>query len=99
MKADLIQKLPVNKKGKDYIVGDLHGTFPLLVNFMKHVKFDVNKDRLISVGDLVDRGPMSFECLKLLKHDWFHSIKGNHEIMMYAHYFEPKSGEGYFWKQ
>jgi len=37
---------------------------------------------MISVGDLIDRGPKNVECLKLLEAPWFHAIKGNHEELM-----------------
>lgn len=71
-----------NKKGTDYLVGDLHGCYQDLVNAMKTVGFNYHHDRLISCGDLIDRGPDSLECLRLLRHPWFFSIMGNHEDMM-----------------
>ena len=43
--------------------------------------FDVQKDRIISVGDLIDIGPRSMECLELLEHSWFYAVRGNHEEM------------------
>jgi len=46
------------------------------------VQFDDEKDRVFSVGDLIDRGPNSAECLELLTEPWFHAVKGNHEDMM-----------------
>jgi serine/threonine protein phosphatase 1 len=45
------------------------------------VSFDDHKDRLISVGDLVDRGPKSEEVLGWLDQSWFHAVRGNHEQM------------------
>lgn len=40
------------------------------------------KDLLISVGDLVDRGTENVECLELITFPWFRAVRGNHEHMM-----------------
>lgn len=71
-----------NTVGRDFVVGDLHGSFDLLLNFLNHVKFDESKDRMFSVGDLIDRGPDSPSCLFLLNMPWFYSVKANHEQLM-----------------
>lgn len=71
-----------NNIGRDFIIGDLHGYYSLLMDGLKKLKFDFNKDRLFSVGDLVDRGPEPIECLNLLKEDWFYPVMGNHEYML-----------------
>jgi len=52
-----ICKLPTNQAGKDYVIGDLHGCYELLERLLDAVGFDKSKDRLFSVGDLIDRGP------------------------------------------
>jgi serine/threonine protein phosphatase 1 len=75
----ITQYLPENTVGRDYIVGDLHGMVSLLSKILEHVNFDKTKDRLISVGDLVDRGTNSTSALKLLDQPWFHAVLGNHE--------------------
>jgi serine/threonine protein phosphatase 1 len=77
-----IRKLPANIQGKDYVVGDLHGCHSLLERLLKEVKFDKSRDRLFSVGDLIDRGPDSLRCLHLLQEPWFFASQGNHELMM-----------------
>lgn len=74
-------KLPKNDKGRDFFVGDLHGCYELLMHHLMLVRFDKEVDRLISVGDLVDRGPSSEECVMLIKEPWFFAVKGNHEDM------------------
>lgn len=71
-----------NKIGVDYLVGDLHGCLDELNLMLDHVKFDKSKDRLFSVGDLVDRGPNSLGCAELIYEPWFHCVQGNHEQMM-----------------
>lgn len=79
---NLVQTLDVNTGGRDFVIGDLHGCFELLCNLLTFVDFDIYNDRLISVGDLVDRGPDSLQCLQLLDKPWFHCVKGNHEQLM-----------------
>jgi serine/threonine protein phosphatase 1 len=51
---------------------------------LRLVAFDESRDRLISVGDLIDRGPQSLACLRLLLKPWFHAVTGNHEGMLLA---------------
>lgn len=65
-----------------WVVGDLHGCHTLLMNRLDEVGFDAAKDLLISVGDLIDRGTESVECLELITMPWFRSVLGNHERMM-----------------
>ncbi len=80
--ASSICYLPANSQGKDYIVGDLHGCFSLLERLLSAVHFDESRDRLFSVGDLIDRGPESLRCMQLLDETWFYAVQGNHELMM-----------------
>ena len=73
-----------NTAGRDFIVGDLHGCRAMLDTLLEHVVFDVQKDRLFSTGDLVDRGPDSEGCLALMKQPWFYPVLGNHDAMLMA---------------
>lgn len=75
-------KLKKNELGRDYVVGDIHGCYDALMESLDLVGFDFEVDRLISVGDLIDRGPKSYECLNLLAEKWFYAVRGNHEQMM-----------------
>jgi serine/threonine protein phosphatase 1 len=78
--------LPQNTTGRDFVVGDIHGCFDLLDKALLAVSFDPAKDRLICVGDLINRGARSPDCLHYLAQHWFHSIRGNHEeIFIRAH--------------
>lgn len=71
--------------GKDYrhiyVVGDTHGSLKKLLKQLEDIEFDREKDLLISVGDLIDRGPDSVGMLCLLDEPWFESVRGNHEDM------------------
>jgi serine/threonine protein phosphatase 1 len=75
-------KLNHNKLGRDFIIGDLHGCYDLLMEKMDLVSFNKDKDRLFSVGDVFDRGRKSFLCLSLFNEDWFYPVIGNHEELM-----------------
>lgn len=78
----LIKRLKRNTKGRDLIVGDVHGNFSKLRAALDAVGFSPDAgDRLISVGDLVDRGPESDDVLDWLREPWFHAVLGNHEDM------------------
>jgi serine/threonine protein phosphatase 1 len=76
-------RLRPNLLGTDYVVGDVHGQWPMLQALLAAVGFDRSKDRLFSVGDLIDKGPDSEACLELLR-TWrcFHAVLGNHEWML-----------------
>jgi serine/threonine protein phosphatase 1 len=76
-----VQRFPINTAGRDYVVGDIHGCFDALCVEMDRVGFDPSTDRLFSVGDLVDRGPLSADAINWIGQDWFHAVRGNHEQM------------------
>ena len=88
-----IQTIPANVEGRDFVVGDLHGCFDELAKLMTYVKFDPQRDRLFSTGDLIDRGPRSEECLALLNKKWFFPVLGNHEDLMLNKIKLMESGE------
>lgn len=81
----LFKRLPANERGRDFIVGDIHGCFDLVEQALAAVAFDREADRLISVGDLVDRGPDSDQALDWLARPWFHAVMGNHELLTMNH--------------
>lgn len=86
-----------NETGRDFVIGDLHGCMDHFNKLLEEVKFDIEKDRMFSVGDLVDRGPDSYGCLKLIRKSWFHAIQGNHEDMMIDCFDKSKFREEYGW--
>lgn len=80
-----------NKKGTDYIVGDIHGEFIQLEAELKKINFNPEKDRLFSVGDLINRGRFSEKIFEWMNYDWFFPISGNHEDMVISIINEPES--------
>ena len=75
-------RLPGNALGRDLVVGDLHGHRSLLEVALTSIQFDPSRDRVFSVGDLIDRGPESLATLSLIEQPWFHAVLGNHELML-----------------
>ena len=86
--VDLVKHVAANNLGSDYIVGDLHGCLDLLKDELARIGFDQTKDRLFSVGDLIDRGTDSLGCLRLLREPWFFAVRGNHEEMLIDYAYE-----------
>jgi serine/threonine protein phosphatase 1 len=82
-----VRTLPANQRGRDFVVGDLHGCFDLLDRLLETVRFDPGCDRLFSVGGLVDYGPDSLRSLEFLEAPWFYAVQGTHEHMLLK-YFE-----------
>ncbi|MFC0401337.1 metallophosphoesterase [Paraburkholderia rhizosphaerae] len=74
-----VQHHPVNRVGRDFVIGDLHGCVDALRYLLREIVFDPARDRLFSVGDLVDRGMQSEAALALLDKPWFYAVLGNHE--------------------
>ena len=98
-------KVPRNLKGRDFVVGDLHGHLPQLQRQLEDIQFRPGSDRLFFVGDLVDRGPDSAGVLDLIDQRTYISIIGNHEAMMIAGLEDKRSaylhllnGGGWFYE-
>ena len=81
----LLAHFEENRRGRDFVVGDLHGCLDQFRKLLQHVAFDPERDRVFSVGDLVDRGPYSFATLQLLEQPWFYAVLGNHDAMFLAY--------------
>ena len=48
----LVQRFAQNTRGRDFVVGDVHGCFDYLRAMLEHVQLDEVSDRLFCVGDL-----------------------------------------------
>jgi serine/threonine protein phosphatase 1 len=81
MRNPFVHRYERNAIGRDFAVGDIHGVFRLLQTELDGIGFDPSRDRLFSVGDLVDRGPDSELALEWIAKPWFHAVQGNHEDM------------------
>lgn len=68
------------------VFGDIHGCYKSLVNLLDLLNVNTSTDRLIFLGDYIDRGDSSNKVIELLiSLDQTHNcdfLRGNHEIMM-----------------
>lgn len=80
----VVQHHAANAAGRDFVIGDLHGCVDALRYLLYKVGFDAARDRLFSVGDLVDRGDQCAQALALLDKPWFYAVLGNHEDALCA---------------
>lgn len=98
MRINISAALP--KKRNYFAIGDVQGCYKTLRALIKKLKdkdahsFDEQKDGIILLGDLVNRGPKSLECLQFAFENQSHisMVLGNHDLLLIALYlgFEPE---------
>lgn len=81
-----IARHTLNHDGRDFIVGDIHGTYSVVAAALGGVRFDWARDRLFSIGDLVDRGPESRRALAFMRNPRIWPNRGNHEDLFLEMY-------------
>jgi serine/threonine protein phosphatase 1 len=78
--------------------GDAHGNYTQLKQLISRVN-PTKEDLLIFLGDYIDRGNQSLDCLKLVmklsKQDNVIVLRGNHEQMMLDYFSEEFSENNY----
>lgn len=69
-----------------YAVGDLQGCLEPLQCLLKEVGFNPSNDRLWLVGDLINRGPASLDCLRYVyrMRNAIQCVLGNHDLHLLA---------------
>jgi predicted phosphodiesterase len=76
----VIKRLPPCS-GRTLIIGDVHGCADELKTLLEAFS-PRNEDRIIAVGDLINRGPDSLGVLELVRSHKIEPILGNHEIRL-----------------
>lgn len=89
-----VLRLPENISGRDFVVGDIHGAFNLVLQAMELANFDPTVDRLFSVGDLIDRGGWSHWVTTFLAQPYVYAVRGNHEDMLLQLYADGEPSDG-----
>lgn len=67
------------RDSRTIIVGDIHGCIEEFEELIKIVSYDKAYDRLILLGDLIDRGPDSVAVVRKAREMGLESVMGNHE--------------------
>ena len=82
LKLEEILQSTIDEGKSCWVIGDIHGyseTFNQLIEKLNLTE----KDVVVCLGDLIDKGPDSFEVLKTVDQSkQIFSIRGNHEEMM-----------------
>ena len=69
-------------QGRTIVVGDIHGCYDELMELLEKVELGPD-DRVVSVGDLITKGPKNREVLELFMSDSrFTSVIGNHDLQL-----------------
>lgn len=71
--------LDVAKDTKIIIVGDVHGCLDELKLLLVKCQFQKKVDKLVFVGDLVNKGPYSAEVVKFVRDIGASCVRGNHD--------------------
>jgi serine/threonine protein phosphatase 1 len=74
--------LPLDLTKRHFVVGDVHGKFDSLMRLLESADYDPETDIVYSVGDMIDRGPESFEVFEFFHQPNTYAIQGNHEHMV-----------------
>lgn len=84
------------KINRTILIGDIHGCIEEFDELLKLMDYNPSSDRLILLGDLVDRGPDSVGVLRKVRQMKIECVRGNHDnkILKWAnnnkqHYQSP----------
>lgn len=70
-----------------YCISDIHGCYDELMKLIEKIKYNPDSDTIYVLGDVIDRGSKSVECLRYIKKTkGVHLLIGNHEQMMLDYY-------------
>jgi len=68
------------------LVGDVHGCLDELDALLRECSHDERTDRVVLVGDLVNKGPKSAECVREARMRGYSAVRGNHDdAALFAH--------------
>ncbi|MCM8529774.1 MAG: metallophosphoesterase [Lentisphaeraceae bacterium] len=78
-----MSKSDLEKNQRTIFIGDIHGCYDEFITLLNKVEYDPNADRLISLGDLVHKGPDSAKVIDYMIDKQVDVIMGNHDWYFY----------------
>jgi predicted phosphodiesterase len=79
MARQLMLRTQSKAGGRLIFVGDIHGCFAELLELLAEVDLRAG-DTVVSVGDIVTKGPAADRCLELWRERGYLAVKGNNEL-------------------
>lgn len=78
------------------IIGDVAGQYDALLRLLDKIPAG-EKERIIFVGDLIDRGPKPIETIELIRSNGWEAIFGNHEDFMVDYFRKTNRYDAGIW--
>lgn len=79
-------KVKASEMNRTIFIGDIQGCFDEWMQLLEKLNYQPEKDELILLGDVLNRGPKSKDVMKyLLKHPKIKTVMGNHEYYYIRH--------------
>ena len=66
-------------KDRLIVIGDIHGCLDELQALLARAAYDPATDTVVLVGDLVNKGPKSYEVVRFVRESGFFVVRGNHD--------------------
>ncbi|POM63218.1 Ser/Thr protein phosphatase, partial [Phytophthora palmivora] len=70
------------------VIGDVHGCFDELQLLLDACHFSPSSDRLVFVGDLVNKGPKSLDVVRFVRDSDSLCVRGNHDDAALSAYYK-----------
>ncbi|MFX1426368.1 MAG: metallophosphoesterase, partial [Promethearchaeota archaeon] len=90
---NILLEISLDDSNKEiYVIGDIHGNLSTLLKLIEEVN-EKKPEKVIFLGDIVDRGPKQLECLlfvlalKILEPQKYFLLRGNHETLEMNQYY------------
>lgn len=84
------------KEERFFLVSDIHGQYKAFDELLKQINYNSKKDRMIILGDLIDRGPDSASVVERVIEEKILAIRGNHEEFLFSYLDDELSPKVYF---
>ncbi|DBB05853.1 hypothetical protein WJX82_005807 [Trebouxia sp. C0006] len=81
-----VLKFYPSQTGRLIVIGDVHGCAVELAELLVKVRYDQGRDKLVFVGDLVNKGPNSPQVVQIAMRTGACVVRGNHDDKALAAY-------------